>query len=245
MERQLGVQDNTLPGREVRTLRKTPVIYVYGISDTGKTRLVERLLLMLIQKGKRVGTVKMSNSEQLDFDLEGKDTERHIKAGSMVTTASSQSNSVVFIPKPQKVQHLIDMMTVTGDLDLVLVEGLGDSAPDTAPKVAVGEVKGIAPGTMMELPGPDGELEGLYHVVDRIMAKADVVEEEAKVTLKVAEKDVQIKEFVREYLEGTVRGAVGALKVEGDAASDPIELSIPEQKKGPMEGQPPRSLDID
>jgi molybdopterin-guanine dinucleotide biosynthesis protein MobB len=245
MERQLGVQGNTLLGREVRTLRKTPVIYVYGISDTGKTRLVERLLLMLIQKGKRVGTVKMSKSEQLDFDIDGKDTERHIKAGSMITAASSLSNSVVFIPKPQDLESLISMMSITGDLDLVLVEGLGDNTPDTAPKVAVGEVKGIAPGTIMELPGPDGELEGLYHIVDRVMSKATVTEEEEKVNLKVAEKDVQIKEFVREYLEGTVRGAVGALKVEGDAAADPIELSIPRKKEDEGEGQPPRSLDID
>jgi molybdopterin-guanine dinucleotide biosynthesis protein MobB len=245
MERQLGVQGDTLPGREVRTLRKTPVIYVYGISDTGKTRLVERLLLMLIQKGKRVGTVKISKSETLDFDIEGKDTERHIKAGSMITAASSQSNSVVFIPKPQDVQHLIDMMSITGDLDLVLVEGLGDEVPDTAPKVAVGEVKGRVPGTLMELPGPDGELEGLYHVIDRIMSKADVAEVEEKVTLRVASEDVQIKGFVRDYLEGTLRGAVGALKVDGDATSDPIELKLPKKVEREEVSQPPRSLDID
>jgi molybdopterin-guanine dinucleotide biosynthesis protein MobB len=245
MERQLGVQGDTLLGREVRTLRKTPVIYVYGISDTGKTRLVERLLLMLIQKGKRVGTVKLSKSERLDFDMEGKDTERHIKAGSMVTAATSVSNSVVFIPKPQDPGSLISMMAITGDLDLVLVEGLGNDVPDTAPKVAVGEVKGRAPGTIMELPGPDGELEGLYHLVDRMMSKADVVEEEERVTLKVAGKDVQIKGFVRDYLEGTVRGAVGALKVEGEAGSDPIELSIPRKREEREGVQPPRSLDID
>lgn len=226
-------------------MRKTPVIYIYGISDTGKTRLVERLLLMLIQKGKRVGTVKLSKSERLDFDIEGKDTERHIKAGSMVTGATSISNSVVFIPKPQGLSNIISMMTITGDLDLVLVEGLGDDVPDTAPKVAVGEVKGRAPGTIMELPGPDGELEGLYHLVDRVMSKADVAEEEDTVALKVAGKDVQIKGFVRDCLEGTVRGAVGALRVEGDAGSDPITLTIPRKRERPEEGQPPRSLDID
>ncbi len=229
-------------------MKRTPVIYVYGISDTGKTRLVERLLLMLIQKGKRVGTVKMSKSEQLDFDIEGKDTQRHIKAGSMVTAASSQSNSVVFIPKPQDVHHFIEMMTVTGDLDLVIIEGMGTDVPDTAPKVAVGEVKGRAPGTIMELPGPDGELEGLYHLIDRIMAKSEVVGEEEHVMLRVGGEDVTIKPFVREYLEGTIRGAVGALRVDGNASSDGIEVNIPkkEETKGTKEeGGPLRSLDID
>ncbi len=233
-------------------MRRTPVIYVYGISDSGKSRLVERLLLMLIQKGKRVGTVKMSRSERLDFDVEGKDTHRHIKAGSMVTAATSLSDAVVFIPKRQDVHHLIEMMSVTGHLDLVIVEGIGDEVPDTAPKVAVGDVKGRVPGTIMELPDADGELEGLYHLIDRIMAKSEVVGEEDRVVLQVAGKEVQIKAFVRDYLEGTVRGAVGALKVEGDPVTDAIDLSIP-KVEGPRGRElvsediieAPRSLDID
>ena len=154
-------------------MKKTPVVYVYGISDSGKTRLVERLLLMLIKKGNRVGTVKMSRAERLDFDIEGKDTERHVKAGSMVTAATSLSNAIVFIPKHQDLHHLIEMMSITGDLDLIIAEGMGDDVPDTAPKIAVGVVKGRVPGTIMELPNVEGELGGLFHLVDRLMAKGD------------------------------------------------------------------------
>lgn len=222
---------------------RTPVIYIYGMSDTGKTRLVERLLLMLIQKGKRVGTIKMSKAEKLDFDLEGKDTERHVRAGSLVTAASSRSNSVVFLPRAQDVHGLIRMMTITGDLDLVIVEGLGDDVPDTAPKVAVGEVKGRVPGTIMELHGPDGELEGLFHLIDRVMAKAETSGEADRVALTVGGEEVPIKGFVRDYLEGTIRGAVGALRTSGDAATDPIQVTIPE--KSPEEERPARSLEID
>jgi len=210
-------------------MKRTPVIYVYGISDTGKTRLVERLLLMLIQKGRRVGTVKVSRTEQLNFDIEGKDTERHIKAGSMVTAATSQSNAALFIPKAQDVHHLIEMMSVTGDLDLVIVESLGDNVPDNAPKIAVGDVKGRVPGTIMELPDVEGELGGLYHQVE----------------LRVGGEEISLKPFVRQYLEGTIRGAVGSLKEPGEPG-DSIELSIPERKVAEEEvEQPPRSLDID
>jgi molybdopterin-guanine dinucleotide biosynthesis protein MobB len=222
-------------------MKRTPVIYVYGISDTGKTRLVERLLLMLIQKGKRAGTVKMSKSEQLDFDIEGKDTQRHINAGSMVTAAS---NAAVFIPKALDVHRLIEMMSVTGDLDLVIVEGMGDDVPDTAPKVAVGEVKGRVPGTIMELPDADGELGGLYHLVDRIMTKSETVGEEDQVVLRVGGDDVTLKPFVRNYLEGTIRGAVGSLRDPGEPGAA-IEISIPERKEPEDEVVPPRSLDID
>lgn len=226
-------------------MKKTPLIYIYGISDTGKTRLVERLLLMLIQKGRRVGTVKMSRTERLNFDIEGKDTERHIKAGSMVTAATSLSNAALFIPKSQDVHHLIEMMAITGDLDLVIVESLGDNVPDNAPKIAVGDVKGRVPGTIMELPDVEGELGGLYHLVDRIMVKSETVGEVDQVELCVGGEEVSLKPFVRQYLEGTIRGAVGSLKEPGEPG-DSIELSIPE-RKGEEEGvvQPPRSLDID
>jgi molybdopterin-guanine dinucleotide biosynthesis protein MobB len=244
MERQLGAHGDTLSEREGVSMKKTPVIYVYGISDTGKTRLVERLLLMLIQKGKRAGTVKMSKSEQLDFDVRGKDTHRHIKAGSMITAASSRSNAAVFIPKPMNVHLLIEMMSITGDLDVVIVEGMGDDVPDTAPKVAVGEVKGRVPGTIMELPDAEGELGGLYHLVDRIMSKTETMGEEDQVVLRVGGIDITMKPFVRDYLEGTIRGAVGSLH-HTDEPGATIEISIPE-RKGPEEAvEHPRSLDID
>jgi molybdopterin-guanine dinucleotide biosynthesis protein MobB len=244
MERQLGVHVNTVFEREDGKMKRTPVIYVYGISDTGKTRLVERLLLMLIQKGKRVGTVKMSKSEKLSFDIEGKDTHRHIKAGSMITAASSRSNAAVFIAKPQDVHHLIEMMSLTGDLDLVIVEGVGSEVPDTAPKVAVGDVKGRVPGTIMELPDADGELEGLYHLIDRIMSTSNAAGEVDRVVLRVGGNDMALKPFVRNYLEGTIRGAVGSLRDPGEPGAA-IEITIPEHKEPEEKVEPPRSFDID
>ena len=218
----------------------TPIIYVYGISDSGKTRLVERLVLELIQKGHRVGTLKLSRAEALDIDPEGKDTQRHMRAGSMATGGTSQSNAALFFPKPQSPEKLIEMMLVTGELDLVIIEGLGDDVPDVAPKIAVGDVKGRAPGTVIELPDPEGELGAVLHIMDRVMSKKVVAE--ATVKLRVGGNDVTIKPFVQDYLEGTLRGAIGALK-EAGKPGDEIELRIPKRVEGA--GQPPRSLDID
>ncbi len=222
-------------------MAKTPVIHVYGLSDSGKTQLVERLLLLLVQKGHRVGTVKLSRAERLDLDLEGKDTQRHVRAGSMATAATSASNAAIFLPRPQKLGKLVDMMVVAGELDLVIVEGLGEDTPDSAPKVSVGEVKGVVPGTVVQLPGPDAEIGALMHVIDRVMAKKAA--SEAAVELRVAGDLVPIKPFVQEYLEGTVRGAVGALRHEG-RPGDSIELRIPRRVEGEAP-PPPRSLDIE
>jgi hypothetical protein len=135
-------------------------------------------------------------------------------------------------------------MSITGDLDLIIIEGMGDNVPDTSPKIAVGEVKGRAVGTIMEIPHVEGELGGLYHLVDRLMAKSDTVGKEDRVELRIGGEDIPIKSFVRDYLEGTIRGAVGALKEAGEPG-DAIEISIPKKIETVEEGQPPRSLDID
>lgn len=224
-------------------MKKTPIVYIYGISDSGKTRLVERLVLMLIQKGHRVGTAKLSKAEALNLDTEGKDTQRHVEAGSMVTAASSLSNAVLFVPRSLDLGVLLEMMAATGHLDLVIVEGLGDDVPDTAPKVAIGEVKGRVPGTVMELPDAEGELGSLLHLLDRIMAKPELEQVEKHVELRVGGNDITIKAFVRDYLEGTVRGAVGALKEAGEPG-DSIELRIPKRSTEEPSDEPPRSLDI-
>ena len=224
-------------------MTKVPRVYIYGLSDTGKTRLVERLVLLLIQKGHRIGTVKLSKAEALDLDTEGKDTSRHIRAGSMITAATSISDAAVFVPRALDLGTLLEMMVTTGDLDLVLVEGLGDDVPETAPKIAVGDVKGRVSGTIMELPDPDGELGSLMHLLDRIMAKPDQEKVERKVELRVGGADIQLKPFVRDYLEGTVRGAVGALKDAGEPGSA-IDLRIPDRKQEDKVDEPPRSLDI-
>ena len=202
---------------------RTPIVYVYGISDSGKTRLVERLLLLLIQKGVRVGTIKLSRSETLDFDTEGKDTRRHVRAGSMVTAATSLSNAAVFIPKQQKVEKLLEMMRLMGDLDLVIVEGIGDDVPESAPKIAVGEIKGRVPGTVMELPDAEGEIGSVLHILDRIMTKK---EETDSIRLRVGGEDVQLNPFVREFLEGTIRGAMGALKDISKPGGE-VDLHLP------------------
>ena len=208
-----------------------PVIYIYGTSDSGKTRLVERLLEALGGAGRAVGTVKCSAADALDVDTEGKDTHRHVMAGATATAATSLSNAALFIPRRLGWRDLVEIVSATGDVDLIIIEGLGDDVPDGVSKIAVGEVKGRVPGTIMELPDPEGELGGALHLLDRVMttAKQSQEGEVKRVSLKVGGKDVQIKDFVQDFLEGTVRGAVGALHDSG-APGDAIELRLPQRR---------------
>lgn len=206
---------------------RVPVIYIYGESGSGKTRLVERMVSELLTKGVRVATVKLSRAEALDVDREGKDTQRHMSAGAVAVGATSRSNAAVLLPTSVGAAELIELVHTLGRADLVVVEGLGDDVPDSAPKILVGEAKGQAPGTVLELPDGDVELASLYHLVDRVREKkagSDAVE------LVVGGREVPLKPFVQDYLEGTVRGAVGSLKGPG-RPGDEITLRIPRRER--------------
>ena len=208
------------------TMTMTPTIHVYGISDSGKTRLVERLLEELTGQGLEVATIKRSAREALDVDVEGKDTHRHVVAGSVATAAGSRSDAAVFVPRPLDLDALLHIILATGHVDLVLVEGLGDDTPDAAPKVRVGDGRERATGTVLDLPDGEADLSETLSIIGRMMDKA--AGDEA-VELVVEGRPVPIKPFVADYLEGTMRGAVGALKGAGDPG-DQVVLRLPRRK---------------
>ena len=204
----------------------TPTIHVYGTSDSGKTRLVERLLEELTGQGLAVATIKRSARESLDVDVEGKDTHRHVVAGSVATAASSRSDAAVLVPRPLGLDSLLRTVLATGHMDLVLVEGLGDDTQDAAPKVRVGDGRERETGTVLDLPDGDADLTEVLRIIGRMMEKKGEVN---AVELIVEGRPVPIKSFVADYLEGTMRGAVGALKGTGDPG-DEVVLRLPRRK---------------
>jgi molybdopterin-guanine dinucleotide biosynthesis protein MobB len=204
-----------------------PVVHIYGATDSGKTTLVERLLTKLNEKGLQVATIKRSRFEALSMDLEGKDTNRHVAAGSKATAASSRTDAVVFVPGPLRTDAMVNMVMAAAEVDLVIVEGLGDDSRSSAPKIKVGEVKERETGTILELADGDADLTEALRLIDRILKKH---RESLSVELRIEGTPVPLKPFVQDYLEGTVRGAVGALKRSGDP-DDEIVLRLPRRKR--------------
>jgi hypothetical protein len=88
---------------------------------------------------------------------------------------------------------------------------------------------------MSELPGPEAEIGSVLHIIDRMMAKKEEVKVES-VGLRVGGNDIPLKPFVQDYLEGTVRGAVGALR-EAGGPDDEIDLHIPKRAPREQPGQ--------
>ncbi len=97
------------------------VAFVAASSGTGKTTLMEALVIRLKEKGYRVGAVKHSGHDAA-IDKEGSDSWRFTRAGTDVTVLAAKGQLAVLrtIKQPTLDDALLEASSGT---DIVLVEG--------------------------------------------------------------------------------------------------------------------------
>jgi molybdopterin-guanine dinucleotide biosynthesis protein MobB len=110
-----------------------PVVSIVGKSKSGKTTVTVRLVQELKSRGYQVATVKHA-PHGTTFDEPGKDSWRHIEAGSRAAVVTSPDNIVLIRP----VSHdspLEEIVRLLGeDCDIILAEGFKQEG---APKIEV------------------------------------------------------------------------------------------------------------
>ena len=110
-----------------------PVVSIVGRSNSGKTTLVEELLQELKSRGYRVATVKHA-PHGINLDDTGKDSSRHIQAGSEATAVCSRDRVMVIKPATPSITLDEVVRFIGEDYDIILAEGFKQ---DNAPKIEV------------------------------------------------------------------------------------------------------------
>lgn len=109
-------------------LNMVRVAAVTGLKKSGKTTVLEHLVKELTEKGKRVATVKFTHhmEQEFSFDIEGKDTFRHRKAGAFFVVATSGVETVLIIRHSELERKRIDNLLsfLPEKVDYLLCEGL-------------------------------------------------------------------------------------------------------------------------
>ena len=96
---------------------------IVGWKNSGKTTLVERLIVALLNKGITVSTIKHSH-HNFQIDKKGKDSFRHREAGASETILASDIEWVKFSNNVPKIPgDLGFFLNQLGNVDLVIVEG--------------------------------------------------------------------------------------------------------------------------
>ncbi|MGI5838907.1 MAG: molybdopterin-guanine dinucleotide biosynthesis protein B [bacterium] len=98
-----------------------PVVSFVGKSNAGKTTLLEKVILLLKQKGYRIATVK-HNAHEFEMDRPGKDTWRHAKAGAD-TVIIAAPTKLALIRRLERPMSLDEILAMVDDVDLIITEG--------------------------------------------------------------------------------------------------------------------------
>ena len=99
------------------------VIGITGKKNTGKTTLVTMIISELKKRGFKVGTVKKTHSE---FDVEGRDTQKHSAAGAEIV-AGVGKETFFKINETVKLDDVLKFIEQLKHLDFIILEGFKKS----------------------------------------------------------------------------------------------------------------------
>jgi molybdopterin-guanine dinucleotide biosynthesis protein B len=97
------------------------VISIVGLSNSGKTTFIEKLIPELRCRGYKIGVIKHSH-HAVDIDREGKDSWKYQKAGAETVMVAS-SGKLAMVKTSSDEIPLEEVLTYFSDMDLVITEG--------------------------------------------------------------------------------------------------------------------------
>ncbi len=198
-----------------------PIISIVGKSRSGKTTLLESLIIELKQRGYRVAVIKHT-SEDFELDKVGKDSWRLNQVGSEVVAISSPHKLAIIKQverdlSPQELSRFIDW-----DYDLILTEGFKLS---NTPKIEVhrkeqGEELLCPPQQLLAVVTDEPlDVDVPQFSRDEIQGLADLIENwllaqlrEDDVKLFINHASVPINLFIKDLLARTLVAMVSGLK---------------------------------
>ena len=96
-----------------------PIIAFSAWSGTGKTTLIEQLIMEMKTRGLRVAVIK-HDVHHFEIDHEGKDSWRFSRAGADITVLNSSEKTALI---EQRSLTLTQAISMIHDVDLILAEG--------------------------------------------------------------------------------------------------------------------------
>jgi molybdopterin-guanine dinucleotide biosynthesis protein B len=199
-----------------------PIVSIVGRSKSGKTTLIEKLIVELKSRGYRVATAKHTHRD-MTLPESDKDSDRHLKAGSEASLIVDPHGLMMIRPL-QKELNLAQIAQIFGeDYDLILTEGYKQ---DDAPKIEVHRKDNAPPLTDVKklfavVTDEPLDTKVRQFALDDIKPIADLLEtgfikpNRERFTLLVNDVPIVLNAFTGEIVENVVLAMANNLKGVG------------------------------
>jgi molybdopterin-guanine dinucleotide biosynthesis protein B len=208
-----------------------PIVSVIGNSKSGKTTLIEKLVQGLKSRGYRVATIKHT-PQGVDFDEAGKDSWRHIQAGSEATAVSSPDKIVMVKPVAQDA-NLDEVAYLLGeDYDIILAEGFKQG---NAPKIEVHrrdagpllrDIKkliGIVTDEPLETKARLFSMDSVNDIAD-LLEKGFIKPQKERISLHINDIPIILTTFPKQIISNVLLAMASCLKGVGEVRNLQIFL---------------------
>jgi molybdopterin-guanine dinucleotide biosynthesis protein B len=203
-----------------------PIVSVIGKSKSGKTTLLEKLVQELKSRGYRVATIKHT-PQGVSFDEPGKDSWRHLQAGSEAVVISSPDKVVMIKPVTQD-STLDEVARLLGeDYDIILTEGFKQgNAPkievhrkDTGPPLKdIRKLIAIVTDETLETKARQFSFDGIKDVAD-LLEKGFIKPQRERVSLYINSTPIPLTVFPQQIISNVLLAMVSSLKGVGEIRS--------------------------
>ena len=199
-----------------------PIVSIIGRSKSGKTTLIEKLIVELKSRGYHVATAKHTHRDMTSPESD-KDSDRHLKAGSE-TSLIVDPHGLMMVKPLQKELNLTQLAQIIGeDCDIILTEGY---KADDAPKIEVHRKDNAPPLTDVKklfavVTDEPLDTKVRQFALDDVKAIADLIEtgfikpNRERFTLLVNDVPIALNAFTEEIVENVVLAMANNLKGVG------------------------------
>jgi molybdopterin-guanine dinucleotide biosynthesis protein B len=208
-----------------------PIVSVIGNSKSGKTTVIEKLVQELNSRGYRVATIKHI-PQGVNFDQEGKDSWRHIQAGSKATAVSSPDKVVLIKPVDQDASLDEAAYLLGEDYDIILAEGFKQgSAPKIEvhhkgagpPLEGIKKLIGIVTDEPLETKARQFSFDDVNTLVD-LLEKGFIKPQAERVSLHINNIPIILTTFPKQIITNVLLAMASCLKGVGEIKSLQIFL---------------------
>ena len=198
-----------------------PIVSIVGSSsNSGKTTLIERLIPELKKRGYRVATIK--SAQEIDFEP-GKDSSRHLQAGSELTAVAT-SKQIVLMTSHRQLITMDKVVSLMGhEFDIILCEGFKHAdvpkievhfKPNEPLLEGITKIMAIVTNETLNTKMRRFSFDDIEGIAD-LLEKGFIKPEASRLDLYINDIHVPLKRFPRQLISQTVLGAVSSLKEIG------------------------------